>query len=429
MSSTSTTIPLVNQLARQMGGSVILAIAYEVQGLCASGKRVANFTIGDFDPTTFHIPQELQTSIFEQYQHNKTNYPPAMGVPELRKAITQYYQHELGLDFKVEQIAVGSGVRPLLYAAFMTIVEPGEVVIYPQPSWNSKSYALLCHATPAPIETKAENNFLITAGEIAPYLSDAVIVALCSPSNPTGTMYDRETLKAICDMIYEENLRRKVQGRKPCFLIYDQVYSKYNYSKPHFHPCALIPDLIDYTIYIDGMSKSFAATGIRVGWCAGPAAVVPYISNLIGYIGAWAPKPEQLACADYLTQFDAQHAYLEPMREVMNRRLHTIYDRIQAMKAAGLPIDCLQPEGGMFLSIQLPVFQHKDPDGNAFANAEAVRKYILHSGGCAFIPFYAFDAPQSTEWFRASVSSLSDDDLAFGLNQLQNALEALQAPR
>ena len=421
------TFPIVNETMSGLAGSHILRIAYEVQALIASGVRIANFTIGDFDTQTFRIPQELEAHIMEAYRQGLTNYPQASGIMELRRAVTEYYRHYLQTDFQSDEIIVGSGVRPTLYATFMTVVNRGETIIYGIPSWNTRAYVVLSGANHAAIPTRAENNFLLTAEEIAPHLGEAAVVALCSPCNPTGTMYTPAQLEAIATLILEENRKRVARHQKPVYLLYDMVYWQYtNPERPHIHPLALVPELKPYTIYTDGMSKTFGATGIRVGWAAGPKEIVTRISDYIGFVGAWAPKPEQWACAQYLTQFEAQQVYLNQAKSIAFRRMERISKTINAMNAEGLPIRCIAPQGGLFMSIEIPVLGKTTPDGTVLNDWDGIRRYVLHEGKTAFVPFAAFDNPESETWFRASVSCLSDDDIIFGLESLKKALSALK---
>jgi aspartate aminotransferase len=427
MHTTLITAPIVNDTMSSLAGSHILRVAYEVQALIASGVRIANFTIGDFDTTTFRIPAELEQSIIDAYHQGMTNYPQAMGIPELRQAIADYYQHYLGLNYRAENIIVSSGVRPTLYALYMTVVNEGDGVIYGIPSWNTRAYVVLSKAKHFAIPTRRENNFLLTAEEIKPYLAESAIVALCSPSNPTGTMFTAEQLLPICELVLAENKRRAETGQKPLYLLYDMVYWQYaTPERPHVHPLALLPELHPYVIYTDGMSKTFGATGIRVGWAAGPPKTMGHISDLIGFIGAWSPKPEQYACAQYLHRFDAQREYLTRARNIAFRRMETVERMIADMQKEGLPIRCIEPQGGLFMSIEVPVLGAKTPDGTSLNDYDSIRKFILHEGKTAFVPFAAFDNPESETWFRASVSSLSDDNVVYGLSELRGALKGLR---
>ncbi len=423
-----TTAPVANRLLTSMQGSEILRIAYEVQGLIAQGHRIANFTIGDFDPSTFPIPAELKEYVYEAYEAGQTNYPQAMGNPVLRQAIVSYYEGGLGISYSPDEIAVGSGVRPLIYSLFMAAVEPGEAVVYGLPAWNTAAYVRLSRAADCGLSTRAEDNFLLTAERVRPYLPEAALLALCSPSNPSGTMFDRHQLDELCAAVLDENDRRRRQGRKPLYVLYDQVYWQFGHSRDHMHPVGLRPEMQAFTVYVDGLSKSFAATGLRVGWCAGPRELVHHISNLVGFVGAWAPKPEQLAAARYLPLFEAQRSYLVEMGARIYERLRRVERRLTTLKERGLPVSCIAPQGGLFLSICCELRGAITPAGDRLETVEDLRRYLLLEGGCAFVPFAAFDAPDSPEWFRASVSSLSDADIDYGLDRLEAALTALRYP-
>ena len=139
------------------------------------------------------------------------------------------------------------------------------------------------------------------AEDIKPLISDARLLALCSPQNPTGTMFGKEQLEAICDLVLEENMRRG-SAQKPLYIMYDQVYGALVYGENnHCDPVSLRPELRPYTIYVDGISKSLAATGVRVGWALGPAYIIDKMKAIIGHIGAWSPKAEQIATARFLS--------------------------------------------------------------------------------------------------------------------------------
>ena len=427
-SETLTQAPVANRLLSSMQGSEILRIAYEVQALIAEGRRIANFTIGDFDPTTFPIPAELKQFVFEAYEAGQTNYPQAMGNPGLRQAIGAYYEAGLGSSVAPDEIADGRGIRPLIYALYMTAVEPGEAIVYGLPAWNTAAYVRLSRAADCGLATRAEDNFLLTAERVRPYLPEAAVLALCSPSNPSGTMFDRSQLDELCAAVLDENDRRHRQHRKPLYVLYDQVYWQFGHSREHVHPIGLRPEMQAFTVYADGLSKSFAATGLRLGWCAGPRELVRLISNLVGFIGAWAPKPEQLATARYLPLFEAQRSYILELGSQMYERLRKVERRITALQERGLPVGCIAPQGGLFLSIRCDLRGATTPDGHRLETSEQMRRYILLDGGCAFVPFAAFDAPNSPDWFRASVSSLADADIDQGLDQLETALTALRYP-
>lgn len=418
--------PVVNEMMDNLGGSLVLKVAYEAQDYIAKGEKVANLTIGDFAFNSPRIPQQLENLIVEEYRKGNTNYPQAMGVKELRKSVAKYYAHELEVEFEEEEIIISSGVRPAIYATFLSTINPGEGVIYGIPSWNTKAYVKLARAKSFGIQTSPENNFLLTAEDIEPHLNETSLIAMCSPGNPTGAVMSKEILSPICEMLIQENNHRKSIGKKPIYVLYDQVYWKFlNDDCKHIHPALLFPEMKEYTIYSDGISKAFGATGLRIGWAAGPKEVMKAASNLIGFIGAWAPKPEQLASAKYLENFEWQKEYISSLKSMIFKKLNILYTEVQKMKSEGLPIDCLPPQGGLFLSINVPIMGGQSPDGLTFETTESINKYLLYNGKIALMPFTCFDTAEGSTWFRACVSSTNEEDLIYGVQKLRESLQKI----
>src|SRR5262249_24301075 len=152
-----------------------------------------NLTVGDYDSREFPLPAPLFDGVQKALAAGHTNYPPSNGVLELRQAVTRFYRRELGLDFPVESVLIAGGARPLIYATYRTLVDPGETVIYPVPSWNNYHYCYLAAARGVPLEVSREHHFHPTPEPLAPLLSQARMIALCTPSNPTGTHMRAET--------------------------------------------------------------------------------------------------------------------------------------------------------------------------------------------------------------------------------------------
>ena len=206
----------------------------------------------------------------------------------------------MNLSYSPEEILISGGSRPLIYATYRTIVDEGDTVVYAVPSWNNNHYCHLSGAKKIELEVGKDQNFMPHAKDLEPFLSEAVLLALCSPQNPTGTVFDRNTLKEICLLVLEENKRRK-GNRKPLYILYDQIYWQLCFGElEHVDPVSLVPELRDYVIYIDGLSKVYAATGIRVGWSFGPIEIMNKMRAILSHVGAWAPKAEQMATAWFL---------------------------------------------------------------------------------------------------------------------------------
>ena len=290
----------VSKLAQNLRGSEIIKIAGEINELKRQGQDIANLTIGDFDSNIYPIPAPLKAGIVEAYNANQTNYPPADGMLNLRESVSDFLNERYDLDYKANQILVSGGSRPLIYSIYLAVVNPGEKVVFPTPSWNNNHYCDLLNAEPVVVETKPENNFMPTADELRPHIKGAALLALCSPLNPTGTMFNKKDLEEICDLVIDEN-KSRAPGEKPLYLLYDQIYSQLTFGKhEHFNPVSLRPELKDYVIFVDGASKCFASTGVRVGWGFGPTAVIGNMKAIVGHMGAWSPKAEQVAMAKFL---------------------------------------------------------------------------------------------------------------------------------
>jgi aspartate aminotransferase len=279
----------LSSLAQGLIGSEVLKIAGEIRTLTAQGKSICNLTVGDFSPTEFRIPAGLEELIVEQLRNGQTNYPPSDGTMELRKAVVEFYRRTMGLDYPVESIVIAGGSRPIIFAAYAAVVDPGDKVIFPTPSWNNNHYTYLMRGTPVELMVGPETNFLPTAAMLRPHVRDARLICINTPLNPTGTVMAREEVEAIAKLVVEENERRASSGDRPLFLMWDQVYWLLTFGDhKHYAPPQLVRDAMEWTIFVDGISKAFAATGLRVGWTVAPPAVTSRMRDILGHVGAWA---------------------------------------------------------------------------------------------------------------------------------------------
>jgi aspartate aminotransferase len=387
--------------AAGMAGSTILQIVADVAARKAAGHQVCDLTMGDFDPRQFPIPAELAAGIELALRGGQTSYPPGAGMPALRQSIRAFTLDGMGLDYPVESVLVTSGARPGIYAAYRTLVDAGDRVVYAVPSWQNSYYCQLVGATPVVLSCDASTQFLPTRAALEPLVRGARLLALNSPLNPTGTMFDAATLGDICDLVLEENARRTDRER-PLYLLYDQVYWMLTFGAPHVTPVALRPAMAAYTISIDAISKSFAATGLRVGWALGPADIIRSMGDLLSHVGTWAPRPEQVAVATLLTARETVGEYHREMRLGLMARLDALYDGIMRMRASGLPVDAMAPAGAIYLSAQFAL---------PLADNEERRRYLLGEADFAAIPFQGFGVTGDSAWFRLSAGAVSPADI------------------
>ena len=417
---------MVSKLAQNLIGSEIIKIGNQVNELKAQGAEIANLTIGDLDSNIYPIPAGLKQNIQKAYADNLTNYPPANGLLSLRKAVAKDIKSRWDLDYSPDDILVSGGSRPLIYATFKTIVDEGDKVVYAVPSWNNNHYAYLTSANAVELEVSPEDNFLPTADVITPHLEDAVLLALCSPLNPTGTMFTKEQLSEICEAVIAENKKRG-EGEKPLYLMYDQIYAMLTFGdSEHFNPVSLYPELRDYTIYIDGTSKCFAATGVRVGWSFGPTKVIDRMKALLTHVGAWAPKPEQQAVAEFLDNTPAVNEFVNDFKGKIAHSLEVLHAGIQEMKSKNFAVDSIKPMGALYLTIKLDYVGKTTEDGKVLKDSTDLVFYLIEKAGVALVPFSAFGNSREMPWFRASVGACSVEDLQKMFPKLEAALAKLK---
>lgn len=412
----------VSAIAGSLVGSEILKIAADVRALVASGRDICNLTVGDFSPAEFRIPEMLEHGIVEALRRGETNYPPSDGMLVLREAICSLYQRELGLTPDLASVIVTAGSRPGIYATYRALLDPGDRVVYPTPSWNNNHYVHLLGAEGVPVPCDAASKFLPTRESLASAVRGARLLALCSPLNPTGTTFTAESLRAICELVVEENARRGA-GERPLYIMYDQVYWTLTFGDTkHVHPIGVCPDVAPYTVYVDGISKAFAATGVRVGWIVAPVDVAGPMSGLLGHVGAWAPKAEQSAVASVLGDDGTMRRYRTSMIAGVRERLDALHDGLAAMRDAGLPVEVLVPEGAIYLSARFALAGRLAPDGTRLETDEDVRQYLLKAAGMAIVPFQAFGVTEDSGWYRLSVGAVSPEQIMRMLPRLEQAI-------
>jgi aspartate aminotransferase len=415
----------LSTLAETLIASEIVRLGNTINERIRQGEKIYNYTIGDFNPTYFPIPQELEEYIIEAYKNKQTNYPAANGIIELRKAVANFINTAQQVNYTDEEVLISAGGRPLIYALFNAVVDRGDKVIYGVPSWNNNHYVHFTGGEHCVIDCLPENNFMPTVEEVAKHIKGATLICLCSPQNPTGTTLSKESLEKICDLIIEENNNRAANEKK-LYLMYDQMYWTLTYGNiEHYNPVSLRPAMKDYTVFIDGISKSFCATGVRVGWSLGPNFLIQKMRAILSHIGAWAPMAEQKATAKYLTNTAAINSFFNNYKKELAYRLENIYNGFMALRAKGYNVNAITPQAAIYLTVQINLVGKKTAEGNTLHTQEEVTAYLLSEAKLAIVPFYAFGAAKSSNWYRLSVGTCSKEEIPEMLQQLENALSRL----
>ncbi len=414
--------PRLSTLAEGLRGSSILGIAAEVRSLVKTGHDVVDLTVGDFSSKQFRIPQELEDGIVDALRSGESTYPPPNGLETLRQTIRDFYVRRLALTFPLESVLVTAGARPAIYATYRALVDPGDRVVFATPSWNNDYYCAMLGAVPVTVACDASTGFLPTADQLRPLVRGARLLALNSPLNPTGTVFDAEQLLAICDLIVDENDRRGAAER-PLYLMYDQVYWMLTTrDAQHVDPITLCPEIAPYVVLVDAISKAFAATGLRVGWAIAPADVIKPMNDVVGHTGAWAPRAEQVAAARFLADHESVDRYMDNMRRESAARLDAAYRGLVTMCADGLPVEAIRPQGAIYVSARFHLRGTTTADGERLATDEDVRRYLLHAAGVAIVPFSAFGAAADHGWFRLSIGAVSVAQIETALRSLRVAI-------
>jgi len=421
-----TKISQYSQMANGLVGSEIIKLAGEVKKKIAAGEHIYNFTIGDFNPHVFPIPEGWKDAIKMAYEEGFTNYPMANGMPELRNAVSKYLKEFGNLDYSADDILVSSGSRPLIYATYRALIDSQDTVLYPAPSWNNNHYSHLNSCKSIVIETQPENNFMPNAEDLRPYISDVTLIALCSPLNPTGTTFSKEALSEICELVLEENRKREGM-KKPVYLMYDSVYWMITHGETeHWNPVHLFPEMRDYTITIDGMSKAFAGTGVRVGWVYGPSELIGRMKAILSHMGAWSPKAEQVASGNYLANLAQVKKDSDALNEEFAFRLNGIYNGLNQLKVQGFPIDVIAPQAAIYLTVKIDLIGKVKPDGSTIESVEDTTAYLLNEAKVALVPFYCFGAPRTSKWYRLSIGTAKREDVEGSVNAIRKSFGEIE---
>jgi aspartate aminotransferase len=194
----------------------------------------------------------------------------------------------------------------------------------------------------------------------------------------------------------------------------------------HYDPVTLVPELRPYTIFIDGLSKAFAATGVRVGWAFGPSDIIDKMKSILGHVGAWAPKAEQVATGVYLSNHSNAFSFIESLKDALSDRLFKFYKGFIQLKEEGFSVDAIEPQAALYLTVKIDLLGQTTPEGVLINSTEMATAYLLDSAGVAIVPFYAFGASRESTWYRLSVGTCKISDIELVINALRKSLSKLK---
>ena len=394
---------MLSTLVQRLAPSATLAMSQKSAELKAQGVDVINLSVGEPD---FNTPDHIKEAAKKAVDENYSRYSPVAGYPALRKAIVAKLKNENGLDYTPEQIVCSNGAKQCVCNAVMALVSPGEEVIIPAPYWVSyPQMVLMADGKPVFVEAGIEQDFKITPAQLEEAITARTkAIILCSPSNPTGAVYSQDELEALAEV-----LRRHEQ----VYVISDEIYEHINYVGSHAS-IARCEGMYDRTIVINGVSKAYAMTGWRIGFCAAPLALAKACSKLQGQYTSGPCSVSQVAATE---AFAGPQECVEEMRQAFERRKELIV-RL-AREIPGLEVN--EPHGAFYLFPQCSSYFGKRFGDKAIENSTDFALYLLEHAHVATVGGDAFGSPRC---FRMSYAT-SDENIVEAMRRIKEALAEL----
>ncbi len=388
-----------------LAASQTLAMSQKSNELKAQGIDVINLSVGEPD---FHTPDHIKAAAIRAIEDNYSFYTPVPGYLSLRKAIVDKLSRENGLSYAPEQIVVGNGAKHALANVLLTTVNPGDEVIIPTPAWVSYlELVKLAEGTPVTVPTGIESNFKLTAEQLSAAITERTrAIIMCSPSNPTGSVYTREELQALVDVL---------AGHPEILVIADEIYEHILYTGKPFVSLASFPEISDRTAVINGVSKAYAMTGWRIGYCALPAPLAKAVTKLQGQMTSGASSIAQKAAE---AAYTGPQECVEEMRRAFERRRNLVVEL--ARQIPGLEVN--EPQGAFYLFPKVDSYFGKSDGERVIKDSNDLAMFLLEKAHVATVGGAAFSAP---EYLRLSYAT-SDENLRTALSRISSALSTLR---
>ena len=393
----------ISDRLNRLAPSATLAMSQKSGEMKAQGVDVINMSVGEPD---FNTPDHIKEAAKKAIDENYSRYSPVPGYVELRKAISNKLKNENGLEYSVNEILVSNGAKQSVCNTVMALVNDGEEVIIPAPYWVSYPQMVkLAGGEPVIVEAGFEQNFKMTPEQLEAAITPKTrMIILCSPSNPTGSVYSAEELAALAEVIKRhDNL----------YVLADEIYEHINYIGKH-HSIAHVDGMRERTIIVNGVSKAYAMTGWRIGFIAAPEWIVKGCNKLQGqYTSGPCSVSQKAAEAAYTTSQEC----VETMRKAFERRRDLIVEL--ASQIPGLEVN--KPEGAFYLFPKCSSFFGKSYNGKTINNSTDLAMFLLEVGHVATVGGDAFGDPYC---FRMSYAT-SDDNIREALKRIKDTLALL----
>lgn len=388
----------------RLAPSATLAMSQKSSEMKAQGVDVINMSVGEPD---FMTPESIKEAGKKAIDDNFSKYSPVPGYPALRNAISKKLKAENGLDYAASEIIVGTGGKQGVCNAIMALVNPGDEVIIPAPYWVSYPQMVkLAGGNPVIISAGIEQDFKITADQLEASITPKTkMIILCSPSNPTGSVYTKAEL---------DELAKVVISHEDVFVLSDEIYEHINYIGKHAS-IAACPNMKERTIICNGVSKAYAMTGWRLGWVAAPEWIVKGLNKLQGQYTSGTSSVSQMAA---LAAYEGDQQCVEDFRKAFQRRRDLIVNL-----AKGIPgLEVNIPQGAFYLFPKCSSFFGKSNGKYTINNSTDFAMYLLEKGHVATVGGDDFGSP---DCFRMSYAT-SDDNIKEALQRIKDALSKLK---
>ena len=387
--------------AAAVHASSTLAVDSLAKQLKAEGKPVVSFGTGEPD---FDTPDNIKEAAIRAIREGKTKYTPAAGLPALRQAIAERLKADTGVAYESSQIVVASGAKHSIFVALMCLLNPGDEVVIPAPYWVTYSESVaMAGGVPVEVRCGEADDFKMTPAQLeAAVTPKTKLLILNNPSNPTGMFYDKAQLEAICAVCVKHDL----------YILSDEIYCALLYDGREFTSvAALSEDIKERTIIVNGVSKSYAMTGWRIGYTASNPALAKLMSNYLSHSTSAPSTISQYAAIEALT---GDQSSVQAMKEQFEARRDYIVQRMNTIEG----VSCLKPEGAFYVMMNVEKLLGRTIGGKLIENGDDFAMAFLEQANVAVVPCSGFGAPNFVRWTYAA----SMDNIREGLDRLEKFL-------
>lgn len=388
----------LSRIASGVQASTTLAVDSLAKQMKADGLNVVGFGTGEPD---FDTPDTIKEAAITAIRNGETKYTPTSGIVPLRKAAVSRLKADCGIDYDTSQIVVASGAKHNIFAALMTLINPGDEAVIPAPYWVTYTEAVkMAGGIPVVVEGREDTGFKITAKQLEAAVTDKTkLLILNNPSNPTGMLYSREELKALADVCVRHDL----------YIISDEVYYRLVYDHKEFTSVAALgEDVKARTILINGVSKSYAMTGWRIGFSASNTKIATIMANYLSHSTSAPSTISQFAALEALS---GPQAGIDAMRDVFEQRRDYIVQRVNAIDG----VSCIKPDGAFYIMLNISKLKGKTLGGRVIHNGDDFALTFLEKGLVAAVSCVGFGAPD----FVRLTYAASMENIKEGLDRLE----------